>query len=79
MNSGKKRQSRRQRGNRVGKPIRAVIRQLSTRYAAMSTDLSLLFLITTAGRAFFIDIHPIDAHGDLPTRQCKAAVLQKTC
>jgi two-component system, sensor histidine kinase PdtaS len=34
---------------------------------------------TTAGLAFFIDIHPIDAHGGLPTRQCKAAVLQKTC
>jgi hypothetical protein len=32
-----------------------------------------------ASLAFFIDIHPIDAHGDLPTRQCKAAVLQKTC
>jgi len=27
--------------------------------------------------SFFIDIDPIDAHGDLPTRQCKAAVLQK--
>jgi hypothetical protein len=31
MDSGKKRQSRRQRGNRVRKPIRAVIRELCTR------------------------------------------------
>jgi hypothetical protein len=44
IESGKKRQSRRQRGNRVGKPVRAAIRQFSTRYAAVSTDLSLLFL-----------------------------------
>lgn len=34
-------------------------------------------LATTAGLAFFIDIHPIDAHGDLLTRQCRAAVLKK--
>jgi hypothetical protein len=27
---------------------------------------------------FSIDIHSTDAHGDLPTRQRKAAALQKT-
>jgi hypothetical protein len=27
---------------------------------------------------FSIDIHSIDAHGDIPTRQRKAAALQKT-
>jgi hypothetical protein len=35
-------------------------------------------LKATAGAlAFLVDIDPIDAHGGLPTRQCKAAVLQK--
>jgi hypothetical protein len=52
--------------------------RLSTRYAAVSTDLPLFFLPTTVLLAFFIDIQSTDAHGDLPTRQRKAAALQKT-
>jgi hypothetical protein len=52
IDSGKKRRSRRQRGNRVGKPIRAVAGQFCTRYAAVSTDLSFALLATTAGLAF---------------------------
>ena len=60
-------------------PTRAVIGQLSTRHAVVSTDFSLFLLTTTVPLAFFIDIRATDAHGDLPTRQRKAAVLHKTC
>jgi hypothetical protein len=64
----RERDSRRQCG-------RSVIGQLWTRYAAVSTDFSLVSSYDDCSLTFFIDIHSTGEHGDLPTRQRKAAAL----